>query len=186
MTLFEYLAIAFSLVCSFTALRLLAGLPHAAQPGRRYWVHFSFACAQLLVTVVVFWIFWSYRDTTWTFPRFLLVLSSPALIYFNTCTLIPENPPSVESWNTYYYSVRRRFFIGQVVWVLVVAVGTTVMLQLPWAHPARLSQSAFLLIFCVGAVSDSRRIHSGLALCSIAIGLIATFTLALRPGSLAP
>ena len=185
MTLFEYLAIAFSLVFSFTALRLLAGLPYAAQPGRRYWVHFSFACVQLISTVVIFWVFWSYRDATWTFPRFLLILSSPALIYFNACTLIPENPSAVESWNTYYYSVRRRFFIGQLCWVLVVAGGTTVMLQMPWFHLARLSQGVYLLMFVMGAVSDSHRVHSGLVLCSVAIGLIAAFTLALQPGSLA-
>ena len=186
MTLFEYLAIAFSLVVSFTALRLLAGLPHAAQASRRYWVHLSFACVQLIVTVVIFWVFWSYRDVTWTFTRFLLALSNPALIYFNACTLIPENSSSVESWHTYYYSVRRRYFIGQICWVLVVAGGTTVILQMPWLHPARISQSAFLLIFFIGALSDSRRVHSGLVLCSIAIGLIAVLALARQPGSLAP
>ena len=37
MTLFEYLAIAFSLVLSFSAMRLVAGLPYAAHPNRRYW-----------------------------------------------------------------------------------------------------------------------------------------------------
>ena len=186
MTLFEYLAIAFSLVFSFTALRLLSGLPFVAHPGRRYWVHFGFVCLQLIATVASFWIFWSYRDSTWTFPRFLLVLSSPALIYFNACTLIPQNPSAIESWSTYYYSVRRQFFVGQVLWVLVVAASTTVVLHMPWFHPARLSQTAFLLVFAMGAVFDSQRVHSGLALCSIAIGLTAMFTLALQPGSIAP
>jgi len=34
-TLFEYLAIAFSLVFSFAAVRLVGGLPYALEPGRR-------------------------------------------------------------------------------------------------------------------------------------------------------
>ena len=42
MTLFEYLAIAFSLVLSFAAMRLVAGLPYAVQADRRYWVHLVF------------------------------------------------------------------------------------------------------------------------------------------------
>ena len=39
MTLFEYLAIAFSLVFSFIAARLVAGLPHALDSSRRYFVY---------------------------------------------------------------------------------------------------------------------------------------------------
>jgi hypothetical protein len=39
MTLFEYLAIAFGLLFSMTALRLVGGLPAALDPDRRFWVH---------------------------------------------------------------------------------------------------------------------------------------------------
>lgn len=38
MTLFEYLAIAFSLVLSSSAMRLIRALSHALQRDRRYWV----------------------------------------------------------------------------------------------------------------------------------------------------
>ena len=65
MTLFEYLAIAFSLVLSFSAMRLVAGLPYATQRGQ-YWVHLVFVLSQLLVTVVAFWNLWSFREATWT------------------------------------------------------------------------------------------------------------------------
>ena len=90
MTLFEYLAIAFSLVLSFSAMRLVAGLPHAAQPDLRYWVHLVFVSSLLLVTALAFWNLWNYRDATWTLPRFLLILTIPGLIYFLACTLVPE------------------------------------------------------------------------------------------------
>ena len=95
MTLFEYLAIAFSLVLSFSAMRLVAGLPYAAQPNRRYWVHLSFVCILLLVTAVAFWNLWNYRDAMWTLPRFLLILATPGLIYFEACTLIPEQASTI-------------------------------------------------------------------------------------------
>ena len=62
MTLFEYLAIAFSLVFSFSAMRLVAGLPYAAQANRRYWVHLVFVSAHLLLTAVGFWNLWNFRD----------------------------------------------------------------------------------------------------------------------------
>ena len=97
MTLFEYLAIAFSLVLSLSGMRLVAGLPHAIQAGRRYWVHLCFVCWQLVLTVMIFWLFWTFRSVNWNFVTFALVLASPSLIYFNACTLIPESPSSVES-----------------------------------------------------------------------------------------
>ena len=112
MSLFEYLAIAFSLVFSFSAMRLVSGLPHALDPTRRYWVHVSLVFLQLLSTAGIFWGFWSYRDVEWTFPRFLLALASPVVVYFNACTLIPEASASVESWRTYYFAARKRYFMG--------------------------------------------------------------------------
>ena len=54
MTLFENLAIAFSLVFSFTAMRLLSGLPEAMRASRRYWVHLVYVCTALIATAIVF------------------------------------------------------------------------------------------------------------------------------------
>ena len=88
MTLFEYLAIAFSLILSFAALRLIGGLPYAADPNRRYWVHLVFVCNHLAVVALVFWNLWSFRNATWTLPKFLIVLIIPGLIYFLACALI--------------------------------------------------------------------------------------------------
>ena len=107
MTLFEYLAIAFSLVFSFCGARLVSGLPHAVRQDRRYWVHLCFVVWQLFVTVFIFWVFWSFRNVNWNFPTFAIVLTSPGLVYFNACTLVPENPSSVESWRD---TIRIDFF----------------------------------------------------------------------------
>jgi hypothetical protein len=38
MSLFEYLAIAFSLVLSTEAMRIVGGLPHGVDGAKRYWV----------------------------------------------------------------------------------------------------------------------------------------------------
>jgi hypothetical protein len=186
MTLFEYLAIAFSIVFSLSATRLLGGLSHVVQPGRRYWVHVTAVCGWLLATIGVFWIFWSYRSATWTLPRFLLVLGSPGLIYFNACTLVPDNPSAIESWRAYYYSIRRRYFLGVLCWALVVTTSATVVLEMPWTHPARLFNGLFIAAGIVGATFSSERVHAGIALSIMAFGLIAGFAIGTQPGSLAP
>ncbi len=112
MTLFEYLAIAFSLVFSFTAIRLVGGLPFAFDGTRRYWIHLVVIGLQLGCVAGGFWGFWSYRDVVWSFPKFLLALSGPGVFYFLATTLVPESPSQVASWRDYYYSVRVPYFVG--------------------------------------------------------------------------
>ena len=187
MTLFEYLAIAFSLVFSFSGMRLVAGLPHTVQPGRRYWVHVCLVAWQLLVTVNIFWAFWSFRGvTTWNWPTFVLVLASPGLIYFNACTLIPESPSSVESWRDYFYSIRRRYFLGVSCWILAVAAISTVALAMPWLHPARAGQAAILAASVLGAFSASHRVLAGIAVLLLAISVLINLTFGMQPGSFSP
>ena len=186
MTLFEYLAIAFSLLFSFSGMRLVGGLPHAVQRSRRYWIHLSFVGLQLFGTVLAFWFFWSFRTVAWNFPTFLLVLVSPGLIYYNACTLIPENPSAVESWHDYYYSVRRRYFIGLSCWILAVATISMVVLDLPLLHPVRSAHAAFLAAGVVGAVSASPRVHASLVMFFLLALLLTVATFAFRPGSLTP
>ncbi len=181
MTLFEYLAIAFSLVYSFSAMRIVAGLPSATQHGRRYWVHLAFVCLALVATAVAFWGFWSFRDADWTLPKFLLALAGPGLLFFLACTLIPESPSTVVSWRDYYYSVRSRFFLGLIVWALAIESLVTVVLDVPWLNPIRVSHAATVLIGILGASSASHRVHSGLALVGIAGFLVMAPTIFLQP-----
>ncbi len=159
MTLFEYLAIAFSLVFSFAALRLVAGLPHAIAANRRYDVHVAHVFILLFATAAVFWAFWSARNVEWTFPRFLIQLAGPATLYFLACTLIPDEPVSVMSWRDYYFAVRRRYFGGICIWALVQAAITTLVLGLPLHHPARFIQVAILLIGVAGLATNHPSAH---------------------------
>jgi hypothetical protein len=182
MTLFEYLAIAFSLVFSFSVLRLVGGLPHAVQASRRYWIHLCFVCLQLLATVAVFWNFWVFRDVTWTFPVFLLILAATGVVYYNACTLIPENPSAVESWDAYYYSVHRRYFMGVICWALAIATIQTVVLQMPLVYPARVAPVAVLVLGLAGAASTSERVHATIVFLFLLLFLALMLTIGLRPG----
>ena len=185
MTHFEYLAIAFSLLFSFAAVRLVGGIPYALVPGRRYWVHLSFVFHELLRVAAGFWAFWSFRAITWTFPTYLLALVGPGLVYFLAATLVPADPTGVDSWQDFYFGVRRRYFLAIIFWAVAVATTTTILVQMPWSHPFRLVQLGFLAFGVVGATFASPRVHAGLALVSLVLPAIAALTVLLRPGSLA-
>ena len=170
MTLFEYLAIAFSLVFSFSAVRLVAGLPYALKPGKRYFVHVIAVVNLLFGIVVVFWAFWSFRNVEWNLARFFSALASPGLLYFLACTLIPEAPATVASWRVHFYSVRRSLYTGVAAWICIAALNNTISLGYSIWHPARAIQLVVLSVAVVGAVSENSKVHAILA-----IGILSLF-----------
>ena len=185
MTLFEYLAAALTLVLSLAVVRLVAGLPSAILPDRRYWVHLVAVASLFLAVVGGFWAFWSYREVDWTFPRFLLVLTGPVLVHFLAATIIPGSPDDVESWREFYYSIRPRYFIAWVVYALWLICTSILVLDMPLIHPARFVSLWVLVFGAVGASSSSPRVHAGLAVGAIAAGVGVVFVLLVEPGSLA-
>lgn len=171
MTLFEYLSIAFSLVFSFSAMRILGGLAHVLDGRRRYWVHVIFVVCTLFVTAVGFWNLWNFRDAEWSLAQFFLVLSIPGALYFVSCALVPENAAAIPSWHDYYYEVRRRYFAGLAVLIAAISVSQGVVLEVPLLSFARTPQWIAGSVAIAGLASTNERLHAGLALCILA-GLI--------------
>jgi hypothetical protein len=183
-SIFEYLAIAYSLVFSFAAMRLVAGLPHAVAPGRRYNVHLSHVFLILFSTATLFWGFWSFRELEWNLLRFMSLLAGPGMLYFLACTLIPDEPSSVGSWHHYFYSVRRQYFFGLCLWSLLQTANTTFLLEMPVFHPFRLVQLFILTMGIAGFVSGSPAVHRIIAIGSWTVAVFTSVILFL-PGSLA-
>ena len=184
MVLFEYIAIAFSLVFSFTVLRLVSGLPYSAQPGRTYWVHLLFLLAFLLWVVNAFWAFWSYHDVEWTYLRYILALASPAAQYYVAVVLVPSEPAEVTSWRDYYFSVRRRLFVGFGVLALLGGLSSTVLLGMPLNHPARLGGLGNLVAAIVGFSFEDARVQGGLAVASFLTVVAFGAIVLAQPGAL--
>jgi hypothetical protein len=184
MTLFEYLAIAFSLVLSSAAMRLMGGLPHAFDKGKRYWVHFCFLVLGLATTAVVFWVYWSYRDATWDLLGFLVALAHLGLVYFLATTIVPENPGNVDAWREYYYSVRSRYFSAAILFALTSTAMPSLLLGMPLNHPARLVHTCMLLIGVVGVSTADNRIHGGMVACAALALAVSIGTVFLRASAL--
>jgi len=183
MTLFEYLAIAYSLVLSFTAMRIIEGLPYVVESARRYLVHIVFVSAALLSCLADFWATWSFREAPWDFLRFIVVLANPGCLYFIACTLVPRNPDAISSWRDYMFSVRTRYFTAVGAYFLFSTINTTLMIELPAFSPVRLVHFASMAIAIVGARFRSERVLAAIALSYIALAAIGVFVF-LRPSPL--
>jgi hypothetical protein len=184
MSLFEYLAIAYSLVLSFAAVRLVSGLPHAIDVGRRYWVHVAYVCLGLFAALGLFWAHWSTRDLEWTFVTFVVNLAGPGIVYFLSCTIVPDDPSSVQSWRDYFFSVRRRYFGGLCIWAALMVANTTLLLEAPLLHPSRIIQVGLLGLGLAGLSSDNPRFHALILGFGVLVALAAA-SVVLRPGALA-
>jgi len=184
MTLFEYLAAAYTLLLSFAVARLVFGLPSATLQDRRYWVHLVLVAAFAFTLAAFFWSFWSFRDVAWTFPRFLLILSVPVLALLMASTLIPGSPDNVESWRDFYYSVRLTYFSAWIVLSFLLAINSTVLIDMPFTHPARLAELILAAFGVVGVSSSNPRVHGAMAICMIGFAAFVSSMVLLDPGSL--
>ena len=184
MSLFEYLAIAYSLVFSSAAIRLVSGLPHAIRSGRRYHVHLLHVFLLLFALILVFWSFWSFRDVQWNLFRFLSLLAGPGLLYFLACTLVPDSPSSVTSWRDHFFSIRRPYFLGVCLWFVLLSINTTMMLDLPLLHPARAVHLAILGMGVIGATTSNPVVHTIMPVGGMVV-VVFYAAVVFMPGSLA-
>ncbi len=169
MTLFEYLAIAYSLIISFAVMRVAIVLPHALAPGRRYWVHATWILLNLVLSLAVFWNFWSFRDVTWTLGRFSLGLSVPTAVLIIASILAPEQAAQVKSWRDHFYKVRVRLLAAGFGFAFAVILTSTLLLGVPLVHPLRVAQGFMLGAFATGAYSESPRVQAALAALCLAV-----------------
>ena len=178
MTLFEYIAVAFSIVLSLGAANLLAGLRRIFAPGRRYWVHGVWVATILLSHAVVWWSLWSYSVVeAWTLPTFLLVLLQPVLLYLLASLLVGDEPATTESWRAHFFQVRRWFFVVRALYMCAVIGASFQLLSVPLLHPSRLFGATHIALSIVGTATPSERVHRALAVLSALITLAAALIL---------
>ena len=185
MALHDYLVIAFALLFTAAAMRIIGGLPSVLTSSNRYWVHSVFTALMPLALAVGFWNEWALRDVGWTLPLFLLALLGPSIKYFMSCTLVPENPAEVQSWREYYFNIRTRFFGGLTFLLIVQPVGAYVFFGIPWNDPLRIADALFLGLAITGWVSKSPRVHGTLAVIQAGLIILMIATFASQPGWLA-
>lgn len=183
MTLFEYIAVASSIILSFAVVRLLDTVPHAFSPARRSGVHSAFVIVVLWGSAQYWWVGWSLAEgVQWTYPKFLLYLAAPAVMYSIARTLSSNDPSEIRSFGDYFDEVHRRFFGLFAAYLLLLILMSWVLHDLPLLRPLRAFQVAALVFAGSGIFVRNRRFHGFLAAVFLAQLAIATFGLFTDPG----
>lgn len=173
MTLFEYLGVLISIVLSFGIIRLLDGIPFAFARGRGrgYWVHATWVVLILWLHVQYWWAFWSYKEVDWNYPKFLLALGAPLLIYSLAITLVPRDASAVSSWREHFYGIRVRFFSLYACWISVALLQSWLVLEQAFFVPLRLGQGLFVVLCVSGATFEKPAFQGFLAVLNVALAI---------------
>ena len=158
MTLFEYLAVAFSIVLGFSLTHLLGSVRDIFDSDRRHSVHIGYFFFLLLLHPQLWWALWDlHDDAPWNLFTFLFTLAGPGLLYLMVTSAVPLDRTKISSWEEHFVSSRRWIYgftaayavwgIGEVYWVFGV----------PLMHPYRIVQASFLLVAIAAASLPSPR-----------------------------
>lgn len=186
MTLFEYIAVANSVILSLAVVRLLDVLPSAFDPTRRYWTHCAFVVMVLWACAQYWWVGWSFASVeSWTYFKFLLYLIPPALLYSLAKTLGSPHPDGKESFVDHFQASRRRFFALMTMYMSVLVLSSWVIGGVPLTHPIRALQLTNVVAASSGFFVSSRRYHALLAGYFLLILVVLTFRVFSEPAPLA-
>lgn len=187
MTLFEYIAVATSIILSLSVVRLLDALPYAFAAERRSWVHAGFVIVVLWAAAHYWWVSWSFAGVeSWTYPKFLLFLAVPALLYSLAKTLAAPDPSVISSFSDHFQRVHRRFFLLFAAYMLALQLGSWVILDVPVFHPLRGIQLLVFLALASAAYLEKPRYHGAVLVFLLAVLLLTTVRLIAPPGPLSP
>jgi hypothetical protein len=185
MTIFEYISVIISILLSLGIAHLLTRLPDVFDKQRSYWIHASWVVILLAFFLFHWWIFWNYRDVSWTALSFFYVVAGPGILFLLASLLVPRESDEVDSWRDYFFGVHRSFFGLLIVFFLHISGQLTVILGLPLLHPLRALHVLFIGLSALGACSDSERTHAVLLASWLLAGLVAGGWLLTGPASLA-
>ena len=155
MTHFGYIAVVISLVYAFAVADVLRALIPAATSPARYWPHFAWLVAMVLIVVYTWWAYWNTRAVSWTGLMFVYALINPSLITVQVRLLTSRDPYSVPSFRDHFHAIRRPFFVLLLIiclngfftaWVFgSIPVGTVAPVQIASLPMAILAITGFFL-----------------------------------------
>ena len=180
MTQFEFISVAVSIVLAISAARLLAALPHAMAPGRRYWVHSLWSLILLAPHLGFWWAIWTYRNIDpWTFRGFASLMLTPAFLFLSVSALVSDSPAAIGCWREHFYRQHRIFFSLFLAALVSIPFRQFVVLgdaaaPLIEGAPEYLFplQLGFVVIPVIGIIATSERVHAILVVIAAAATLL--------------
>ena len=171
---YQHVVVVMSIVLGLSVTQLLKGLAQIYRTRNRirpYWIHTAWVVLLVVFSLLLWWLFWNYRDIEdWSFFRFVLYLSPMILFYFLTSIAIPDPSEPVTSYKEYFFANRVGFFGAFAVQVVLVHAAGVIVRGLPVVDRSDPFRLATVVLLLIAMKSASERVHAVVfALCAIVI-----------------
>jgi len=177
---YQHVVVVMSIVLGLSVTQLLKGLAQLYRTRNRvrpYWLHTAWVVLLIFFSLLLWWLFWSYRSIAeWSFFRFVLYLSPMIVFYFLTSIVIPDPSDAVTDYKEYYFSSRVGFFGTFALQVVLAHVAGVVVRGLPVLDPSDPFRLAIVVLLLAAMRSTSERVHA-VVLILCAIVMVAFITL---------
>ncbi len=177
---YQHVVVVMSIVLGLSVTQLLKGLAQLYHTRRRvqpYWLHAAWVVLLISYSLVLWWLFWSYRSIEeWSFFHFVLYLTPMIVFYFLTAIVIPDPSNPVANYKEYYFSSRVGFFGIFALQVVLVHAAGVVIRRLPLLDPADPLRLAMVALLLIGMRSAKERVHV-VVFALFAIAIVAFITL---------
>jgi hypothetical protein len=166
-TQFEFILIMTSVIYALGVAQVLSGVSRLASTGgavRPFVAHTLWVVILFTSIFLVWWATWEFREVSWTFPQYSYLLIAPILLYF-ACSLVMPRDSGEEDVDleAHFHRVRRPLMWTFLVFTVVIVFDGPLLGTEPLVHPVRIWHSTWFVAAAVGAVSEGRRVHIGIA-----------------------
>lgn len=179
MSRFEFVSVAVALFYAMALGRLVNGIAPSLRRDARFPVQVAWIFVLLLTGTLQWWMMWVTASSSWTAPRFLFVLSLPAVLLARTQILLGEDPVEVGSFRDRFFARRVPFFALAIVAAVQGALAPWIFGSIPWFQPGEIHRltAIFVTLGVAGLVCKSERAHT-ILVTAYAFAVAAAFALA--------
>lgn len=173
---YQHVVVVMSMVLGLAVTQLLKGVAQLYRTRNRvrlYWLHGVWVALLILLSFLVWWTYWNYREiTNWNFFRFVLYPSPTIVLYFLAAIMIPDPSESVTDLKAYYYSNRVGFFGTFALYGILAGLTAMLVRGLPLLDPSNLFRALMVIFSLVAMKSAGERVHAAIAIGSAVMMLI--------------
>lgn len=164
MEAYGHLVVVMSIVMGLALTQLLRGAAQLYRLRARrstYWLHSAWVGLLVLLSLVLWWTYWNYRDITdWNFLRYVLYLAPTIIFYYLTAIAIPDPDEGVTNLEHYYFENRGAFFGTLMTYAVMAGVTAVVVRRLPVLDPSAALRLAMIALLPFAIASRRAVVHA--------------------------
>ena len=173
MELFNYIAVAISIILAISAAHWLSGLRDVIASQRRDWLVVCWYAYLGYLHLLIWWsLFAAHNVARWNLGTFTVAMAVPSFLYLALYTLLSEAPTAVRSWKEHFQKIRRWFFLFYGLFIAAAAVRETLLLGRPLFGVASGFDAISILNATAGAIWRNRRVQIAVLSLELLIALL--------------